>query len=240
MCGRYTQTTKLEKVVERFKVKKHASVKMLPARFNLAPGQDAPVVIAVRDRMLKQMRWGLVPGWTREPSPKYRMINARAETLTEKPSYRTLLRHKRCLVPADGFFEWYSLKGQSRKQPRYFFMRDHRPFAFAGLWDDWLGPDGSELFTFTIVTTEANERLRPYHDRMPVILTPETEQAWLDPDIGRPADLLPLLRPCDPLAMDDYPVSTRINRTVEDDEGLIQEVELPTPKPPFEHPEFDW
>ena len=145
----------------------------VPPRYNIAPTQDAPVVRQTKDadeREMDMLRWGLVPSWSQGPDSGYSMINARAETVATKPAFRSAFRFRRCLVPADGFYEWRKVAG--RKQPYRITVKDGEPFAFAGLWEHWTGPDGYVVQSFTIVVTEANELLRPIHDRMPVILDP--------------------------------------------------------------------
>lgn len=192
MCGRFTETVSYEKLERRFAIRRGAK-KSLPPRYNIAPGQEAAVITGHGDRALHFMRWGLkLPGG-------HLAINARAEMLAEKPSFRRLLPNQRCLVPADGFYEW--LKEGRARRPFRFVRRDREPFAFAGLWDDGL---------FTIVTTGANACVAPYHDRMPVILRPEHEDRWLDP--GCPPDRLRgLLSPYPDDEMAAYPVSSWVN-----------------------------
>ena len=166
MCGRYTQTLAGPILLSRFRLEE--TVLDLKPRYNIAPGQEAAVVVREETTTLAAMRWGLVPSWAKEPAIGNRMINARAETITEKPSFKRLIERRRCLVPADGFYEWRrEAKG---KVPMRFILKSREPFAFAGLWDRWRNPEGAELRTFTIITTAANELMRPVHDRMPVIL----------------------------------------------------------------------
>ncbi len=160
---------------------------MLPARYNIAPSQDIVAIIRAGSRegagdalarVPAAFRWGLVPSWAKDPGMGARMINARAETIAEKPSFRAAFRRRRCIIPASGFFEWQAT-GTGPKQPVWISRPDGGLISFAGLWEAWLGPDGSELETATIVTTEANETLRPFHHRMPVILEPDGFDAWL-------------------------------------------------------------
>jgi putative SOS response-associated peptidase YedK len=179
-------------------------------------------VLAVREpdgREATFLKWGLVPRWAKDPAVGNRLINARAETVTEKPSFRDAFKRRRCLVPLDGFYEW-SRRGD-RKRPFYFHMRDGEPFAVAGLWEVWEG-DGGPLETCTLLTTGANELLAPYHDRMPVILRPEDYDRWLDADISRPELLLPLLRPYSPEEMAAYPVGLLVNSPSNEDPRCVE------------------
>ena len=183
MCGRYTLAgTNPGLLRERFQL---APGTVIEPHFNIAPGQDALVVRTDREgqRMADHLRWGLVPHWAKDPKIAYRMINARAETAAEKPAFREPLEHRRCLVIADGFYEWQVLGGR-RKQPWWMTLPGQEPFAFAGLWATWRPPgreDLEPLRTFTILTTHAPDDLREIHDRMPVILPAEAEATWLDP-----------------------------------------------------------
>jgi len=177
MCGRYFFFTPADIVAARFGLE---GVPPLRARYNVAPQSEAPVVVAEGGaRRLVAMRWGLVPSWSKDPASAYRMINARAETVPEKPSFRGPFRRQRALVPADGFYEWK--KEGSGKRPFALRLASREPFAMAGLWDRWKTPEGGELLSFTILTTAANEVASAVHDRMPVILPREAEAMWLDP-----------------------------------------------------------
>lgn len=225
MCGRYTQTAGLDVLRDRFLLD-CAPAEVLP-RYNIAPGQDAPVVLAQGGRRLEPLRWGLIPAWAKDPAIGSRLINARCETALEKPAFRSALARRRCLVPADGFYEW---KGLGRaKVPFRFHRRDKELFAFAGLWDEWKGPEGRPLRSFAILTTEANASVRPVHPRMPVILYPEDEGAWLDA-AATPEDLLDGLAPYPPDALTAYPVSRRLNSAQNDDRSLIEPVADPQPE----------
>ena len=171
-------------------------------------------------RELVWLRWGLIPSWARDPAIGNRLINARAETVGEKPAFRAALRRRRCLIAADGFYEWQ--RAGARKQPYFIRLRDDRPFAFAGLWESWEGADHSALETCTILTTDANEVMRPIHDRMPVILAPDDYARWLDPAIESPAPLAGLLRP---YAADDLTasaVSPHVNSPAHEDPRCIE------------------
>ena len=164
------------------------------------------------------LHWGLVPSWADDPKIGNRMINARAETAADKPSFRTAMRRRRCLIVADGFYEWQTIG--KRRQPMYIHMRDGRPFAFAGLWESWEGADHSALESCTILTTSANDLVRPIHDRMPVIIAPADYARWLDPAVQQAEPILPLLRPYPAEEMEAYAVSTRVNSPARDDERV--------------------
>ncbi len=182
---------------------------LLCPRYNIAPGQEAPVVVHDGGKSLEMMKWGLVPSWAKDPSIGNRMINARAETLAEKPSFKRLIGKKRCLVLADGFYEWR--KEGKGKVPMRITLRGGEPFSFAGLWDSWKKPDGGELRSFTIITTQANDLLRPIHDRMPVILDQEGDEKWLDAEYKEVHKLLALLAPYPADRMEAYDVSPLVN-----------------------------
>lgn len=218
MCGRFTLTTNLGTIAKRFGVARF--LEEVGPRYNIAPTQAVIVVNDDGTRNLTPMQWGLIPSWAKDPAIGNRMINARAETVATKPAFRAALRKRRCLIPADGFYEWQPIG--RRKQPVYIAMKSREPFSFAGLWESWTSPDGEEIKSCTIITTEANELLKPIHDRMPVILSKEAEQVWLDPTIQDPAKLLPLLKPYPAEEMEVYPVSTKVNSPANDGPGCIQ------------------
>ena len=179
MCGRYTLITDIKKVAEAFGV---APTLEAQPRYNVAPTQEVVSILRNGEVHLDRLRWGLIPTWAKEEAIGSKMINARAETLAEKPSFKRLLRSRRCLVIADGFYEWQAQGGKG-KIPMYITLKDQQPFAFAGLWDLWKRPDGEELRTCTIVTTEPNELVASIHNRMPVILGPHARDLWLDSDL---------------------------------------------------------
>lgn len=219
MCGRYTLTSPEEALRRLFGYGGPAL--NLPARYNVAPTQEMPVVRRGQDspRALVRMRWGLIPSWAKDESVASKMINARAETLAEKPSFRTAFAQRRCLIPADGFYEWHTEAGV--KQPYLIGFEDRRPFAFAGLWERWT--KGEEpVVSFTIVTTEASETLRAVHHRMPVILAPEDFDAWLDTEGTSPAAAQTLLRTFDAPDFAARPVSTRVNNVRNDDPSVLE------------------
>jgi putative SOS response-associated peptidase YedK len=216
MCGRFAQKSPAKKITKKFKVEE---VPPLVERYNVAPTQSVLVVREPDEREAVFLKWGLVPRWAKDPAIGNRLINARAETVTEKPSFREAFARRRCLVPLDGFFEW-SRRGD-RKRPFYFHMRDGEPFGIAGLWERWEG-EGGPLETCTLLTTEANELLAPYHDRMPVILRPEDYEAWLDVGARRPELLTPLLRPFPHAEMAAYPVSAVVNSPLNDGPRCVE------------------
>jgi len=225
MCGRYSLTTAPEAMRRLFAA--DGPLPNWPPRYNIAPTQTAPVVRrrpAGQGNEIALLRWGLVPTWSKGPDPALSMINARAETVATKPAYRAAFRQRRCLVPADGFFEWQKLPGtggKPTKQPSYIRMKDSAPFAFAGLWEHWRGGDGSVIESFTIIVTDANELVRPIHDRMPVILDASSCGLWLE--AKTPPELLEaLLRPFPARAMTAIKVSTRVNSPKNDDLACIE------------------
>jgi len=218
MCGRFTLTTNLGAIAKRFGIAR--SMEELGPRYNIAPTQTVIVVNDDGSRHLTQMQWGLIPSWAKDPAIGNRMINARAETVATKPAFRVALRKRRWLIPADGFYEWQPVG--RRKQPVYIRLKTQEPFAFAGLWEIWISPDGEEVQSCTIITTEANELLKPIHDRMPAILTKAAEAAWLDPTIQVPERLLSLLKPYPSGEMEVYPVSAKVNSPANDGPTYIE------------------
>lgn len=181
-------------------------------RFNVAPSQAVPVLINENDkRCLRLMNWGLVPSWAKDPSIGNKMINARAETITQKPSFRKPFERQRCLIPVDGFYEWQKVTGARAKIPTRIVMKDRRLFALAGIWDIWKKPDGGELRSFAIITTAANDLMRSIHERMPVILSKQDWTTWLDPKFMDISKLTELFKPFPSEAMETYEVSTAVN-----------------------------
>jgi putative SOS response-associated peptidase YedK len=222
MYGRYTLRKPATEIAEEFDL---PEVPVLMPRFNVAPTQNVAVVRLEPDqrvRGLDTLRWGLIPSWADDPSIGNRMINARAETVAEKPAFRHALKAKRCLVVADGFFEWQKIDG--RKQPFYIKMRDDHPFAFAGLWERWTKGD-EPIESCTIITTGANELMQPIHDRMPVIVPKPAYDLWLDPTIKDPKRLQPLLAPYPSDEMVAYAVSTLVNSPKNDVQACVQRAE---------------
>lgn len=208
MCGRYTLRADLSQISRIFQLQGGPT---LSPRYNIAPTQEVAAVRWDRDhhqRELTLLRWGLIPAWAKDAKIGNRMINARAETIAEKPSFRNAFRKRRCLILADGFYEWQKIDG--KKQPYFIHRPDDQPFAFAGLWEDWKQGE-ADIQSCTIITTTANAVMAPLHDRMPVILSSENYPLWLDPEFPNRDALQELLRPCDPQLLETYPVSTVVN-----------------------------
>jgi len=215
MCGRYYLISPAEIVATRF----HAGEPPpLRPRYNLAPQQEAPVVVNGGARKLVLMRWGLGPSLSKDAAAGYRMINARAETAPEKPSFRGPFRKQRALIPADGFYEWK--RAGAGKTPFALHLASREPFAMAGLWDRWRTPDGTELLSFTILTTSASPFVAGVHDRMPVILPREAEAAWLDP--GSPLEALKALMVPYAGTMEAVPLSTAVNNPRNDGPEILR------------------
>jgi putative SOS response-associated peptidase YedK len=251
MCGRFTLTTELKVLAERFSTSPPpADLASRVPRYNIAPTQAVIVVGDDGKRYMTQMRWGLIPSWAKaEPAGPARrspeetwagtgrahgdigrykpsvgpLINARAETLAEKAAFRVALKKRRCIIPADGFYEWQKMAGV--KQPVRIILKSKEPFGFAGLWEHWMSPEGEEVLSCVIVTTAANALLKPVHDRMPAILTRQSEAVWLDPKIQETDKLLPLLRPYPSELMEFYPVSREVNSPAVDKPSIIEPVD---------------
>ena len=217
MCGRYTLKTPAGVLTERFDIEESST--SISSSYNIAPTQQVATVLAENGkRKLEMLRWGLIPSWAKDPEVGNRMINARAETVAEKPSYRKAFQERRCLILADGFYEWQ--KTDNGKQPFYIRMEDESPFAFAGLWESWR--NGREIRSCTIITTAPNELAASIHNRMPVILHPEDYDMWLDPDFDEREPLTSLLKPFPAEAMEAYPVSRRVNNPANNDAGVVE------------------
>ncbi len=217
--------TRADKIAQQFEVEEIDDGGELPPRYNIAPAQQVAIIRQHHDhpgRRLSSARWGLVPFWSKDPNIGYKMINARAETIAEKPAFREAFRTRRCLIPADGFYEWK--KEGKTKQPFSFTMIDDSIFAFAGIWERWKDPKGTIVETCSILTTAANALLADMHDRMPVIVSPEDYELWLDPGFKNPDGLIDILKPYDPRLMKRYPVSTRVNLVKNDDPECAAEV----------------
>lgn len=220
MCGRFTLT------VDPGELQDLIPDLVIPGpvqpRYNIAPSQPVAVVANRGENRLDYFVWGLIPSWAKDPTIGNRMINARAETLAERPAFRNSFRRKRCLILADGFYEWKQTNGASRKQPMYIYLKDRRPFAFAGLWDTWFAPDGSEVRSCTIITTQPNELLQSIHNRMPVILHRDAYAQWLDPQPQSAELLSSLLVPYPAHEMAAHPVSRLVNKPDFDSPECIQ------------------
>lgn len=221
MCGRYT-ITEPAKIATRFQAKLDGTkLASLRPNYNAAPSQALPVIIE-RDgkNHVELMRWGLVPVWAKDPKIGYRMINARAETLDEKSTWKRLVHKKRCIVPVNGFYEWK--RQGNTKQPYYIRATDDELLGLAGLYDVWHSPEGDELMSYTIITTDANQAMRPIHDRMPAILHRQDEAIWLDSDQQDFGELVPILKPYDE-SLAIHTVSTAVNSVEHNEPSLIAE-----------------
>jgi putative SOS response-associated peptidase YedK len=220
MCGRYTLKTPVERLSEMFQF---PEVIPLKPRYNIAPSQPVAVVRRLPDdldRKLAMLRWGLIPAWAKDPAKARQPINAKSETVAELPTFRTAFRKRRCLIPADGFYEWKQEGG--RKQSVYIHMKDGEPFAIAGLWERWVGEEDEFIESCTILTTEPNDLLVQVHNRMPVILAPNDYELWLDPDVQEVTRLKLLLHPYPPDQMTYYSVNLRVNNPRNDDRLCVE------------------
>jgi len=221
MCGRYTLIS-THFLHGRFAL---TQTPVLVPRYNIAPTQPVPVIRPNRNApgmRMDLMHWGLIPSWAKDPAIGNRLINARAESAPDKPAFRSAFKYRRCLLPADGFYEWKKI-GRV-KQPHLFRMKSGEPFAFAGLWEHWEEPGGSEIDSCTILTTNPNELVRPCHDRMPAIVRPEHFADWLNPQTSK-EDLLKLLEPFPAEEMTDQPVGTQVNSAKLDDSSCVEPAE---------------
>lgn len=224
MCGRFTCTATPEQIMDAI-----SELDIDPGyqpSYNLAPTQPIPTVLNLAPNKLLLSRWGLLPEWARDARLSHKLINARAETLAVKNSFKTSYRRYRCLILSDGFYEWSG--GQKNKKPWHIRRRDRKLMAFAGLWNDWLSPDGSEVLTSSIVTTRANRVIRPVHHRMPVILDRTDWAAWLNPGEVKPGQLDPLLRPAPDADLEMVPVSPWMNQISHNGPDCLS----PPPTPP--------
>ena len=214
MCGRFTLTVDPADLQEAFP--EFIFPAQVPQRFNIAPTQ--PILGVANDKTNKAdfYTWGLIPSWAKDPTIGSQLINARAETLAEKPSFRSAYKYHRCIIFADGFFEWQAGQAHQAKIPHLIRLKSGKPFAFAGLWEHWQSPDGSEVISATIITTTPNKLMAPIHDRMPVILPNKNFSKWLDPLPRIPADLDGLLIPYTSEEMQAFPVSTLVNSPAND------------------------
>lgn len=221
MCGRFTLTADPADLKATFDWVDFGNAELSP-RFNIAPTQPIAVIPNTGTNKLDFFTWGLVPFWAKDPSIGSRMINARAETLAEKPSFKNAFRRRRCLILADGFYEWQKIPGEKAKLPTYIHLKNGKPFAFAGLWEEWNSPDGSQILSATIITTEPNELVKPIHNRMPVILPELAYEQWLFPGEGSTQELSTLLRPFESSQMETYPVSRIVNNPRNEQPACIQ------------------
>jgi len=223
MCGRFTLNTSSQIIAEFFKL---SEVPDMKPRYNIAPTQSLATVTVTPQQIQRQfqfMRWGLIPSWAKDMKIGSKMINARSETVAEKPAFRSAIKHRRCLIVADGFYEW--LPQGKHKQPYYFQTAEGEPFAFAGLWENWQSPEAENIVSCTIITTAANETVQPVHDRMPVILPECAWEEWLDPAVNSAQQVLPLLKPYAAAAMTAKAVSAIVNNPTKDSPECIQAIE---------------
>jgi putative SOS response-associated peptidase YedK len=224
MCGRFASKSTARDIEKEFKVGKLNKLIFGP-RYNIAPAQMIAAVLETDgERTVGELRWGLIPSWAKDAAIGSKLINARAETLSEKPSFKNAFRARRCIIPASGFYEW-AKKGASAKQPFYFYLKEKDVFGFAGLWEEWLDKESGELVeTCTIITTEANEVLEPVHDRMPVILKAENYDEWLDEKLKDTARLQNLLAPYPAEEMASHAVGKAVNSPGYDSAELIKQL----------------
>ena len=226
MCGRYSQTQSGDAIAAVFNLETPPEV---APRYNIAPTQSVSAVITTTETPVPQhrwLRWGLIPRWAKDKAIGNRLINARAETVAEKPSFRSAFKQRRCLIVADGFYEWQRLDQGKTKQPYFIHLKASPPFAFAGLWESWQDQSNGEVIdSCTILTTTPNPLMSAIHNRMPVILPPAAYAPWLDPTLADPVALAPLLRPFDAEAMASYPVSPHVNNPRHDDPACLVAIE---------------
>ncbi|MFD2445949.1 SOS response-associated peptidase [Bacillus sp. CGMCC 1.16607] len=225
MCGRFTLTITFEELMERYAIEEQRTPFHRP-KYNVAPMQQVPAIINDGNKnRLGELRWGLVPSWAKDDKSAGKMINARKETLLEKPSFKNLVYRKRCIIPADSFFEWINVEGQ--KRPIRFMKRDESIFSMAGLYDTWINPsNGEKTNTCTIITTTPNNLVSPIHDRMPVILKKEDEQKWLQRNEVNVNELLRLLMPFPAEEMKAYPVSTLVGNVKNEGPECIERIKI--------------
>lgn len=219
MCGRFVLKDNIKDLSSCFHIDDFDDLFPEP-RYNICPGQNVPVIIMKDRKMFIMMRWGLVPSWSNDPLIGFQMINARAETLTQKPSFKNSFKKHRCIIPCSGFYEWEKIDKKT-KMPYYIRHKNGEPFALAGLWDEW-NNDGGNLTTFTIITTTPNKIIEPIHDRMPVILKAEDHDMWLNPDIKNTENVITLLKPYPAEEMELYEISTYVNNPKNDSPECIE------------------
>ena len=220
MCGRFDCHSDISVILKVFKID-HIAIEYKP-HYNIAPSQNIIVIKDTGQRELIQCRWGFIPSWAKDPEMGFKMINARAETVADKPAFQDAFRHRRCLVVADGFYEW--VREGKVKQPVYIRLKSQTPVGFAGLYSSWLSPEGEDICTCTIITTDANELLRPIHDRMPVIIPQDKEALWLDPLTTEKEKFQHLLKPYPDDEMEFYRVSPVMNKPEYDSAEIIAPV----------------
>jgi putative SOS response-associated peptidase YedK len=224
MCGRFTLTATFEEIIDRFDIQAFLDEENYAPSYNIAPSQAVLAVINDgKSNRMGFLKWGLVPPWAKDPAIGHKMINARAETISEKPSFRNAFNKKRCLVIADSFYEWKRHEDKS-KTPIRIKLKSDNLFAMAGIWEAWKSPEGKTLYTCSVVTTGPNELMKNIHDRMPVILKPDDEKIWLNPSISGTGDLNKLLVPFDENLMETYEVSSLVNSPKNNSVELIQKI----------------
>jgi putative SOS response-associated peptidase YedK len=224
MCGRFTLTASVDQLIDRFDIEYFLEQEDFQPSYNIAPSQSVVAVInnGLHNKM-GYLRWGLIPPWAKDMSIGHKMINARSETLLEKPSFRTAYKKKRCLIIADSFYEWKRLD-EKRKIPMRIKLKSEGLFAMAGLWESWQSPDGKSIFSCTVITTTPNKLVEGIHDRMPVILRPEDERTWIDPSINDTRILEPLMAPLDEKFMEVYEVTSLVNSPKNNSIELIHRI----------------
>jgi putative SOS response-associated peptidase YedK len=224
MCGRFTLTATVDQLIDRFDIEFFLQEEAYNPSYNVAPSQSVLAVIndGARNKM-GFLRWGLIPPWAKDMSIGYKMINARAETLIDKPSFQNAYKKKRCLIVADSFYEWKRIDSKT-KIPMRIKLKSNELFSMAGLWENWKSPDGKSIYSCSVITTSPNELVQDIHDRMPVILKPEDEKYWLDPSITDTTKLNPLLKPLDHDLMEAYEVSPLVNSPKNNSIKLIQKI----------------
>ncbi len=217
MCGRFSLTAGDREIEARFGLRVPAG---FTVRYNIAPTQNVLIVLADGIRRMDAFHWGLIPTWAKDPKIGHKLINARAETIFEKPSFRTAAKKRRCLVIADGFYEWRQM--DKEKVPIHIRLKAKQPFAFAGLWESWISAEGQSIKTCTIVTADPNELMKSIHNRMPVIVPEDLEEIWMDPSLQNKEDLAPVLQPYPSEEMEAFEVSKLVNSPANDSPECIQ------------------
>jgi putative SOS response-associated peptidase YedK len=224
MCGRFTLTATVEELIDRFDIEFFLEQENYLPNYNVAPSQSVLAVINNGSHnKMGYLRWGLIPPWAKDMSIGHKMINARSETLMEKPSFRSAYKKKRCLIIADSFYEWKRLDDK-KKIPMRIKMNNDGLFAMAGVWENWKSPEGQSVFSCSVITTTPNKLVQGIHDRMPVILKPEDEKIWLDPRVNDPQLLNHLLVPFDEGLMEAYEVSSQVNSPKNNSIHLIEKI----------------
>jgi len=220
MCGRYIIKAPVSQLATLFDLIDGPKLSPL---YNVSPTQSVPAIrlnTEKKARELTMLKWGLIPGWAKDHAISYRMSNARSDTVAQKPSFRSAFKRRRCLMVADGFYEWQKTNG--KKQPYFIGLKDEAPFAFAGLWEHWQDPEGEPVESCTIITTDANDLVKEIHNRMPVILKPKDYDLWLDPEMQDVEKLQKLLVPYAPKEMKAYPVSLMVNNPTNDNPKCVE------------------